>query len=696
MDELMEMSDDSRELDTLEPPQTPETQQRKPEEDSVLASCIFRDEYELAKLNQSADNASFEATIDLLECNRSEKDYDWMSDVFIPDFPSIILTDASNFASQYFQSRDFVEVYLSSSDPQAKLKSQATKELVNNTLNRKELYHYQKYIRARLINSLGGFVWIKCQWEQQINPKIVGSEKVSVNLDVDQYGNPMVDPRVQRPATTMIDRAVMGEDIVFDRFNYEVFDPRNVFSSDEYAYTAQQKKWIIFRFESTYEDLVLDQKRCNYFNLDRVEEMKKPPETDTSKESYNKENKAQKPVSWYNLPLDCLERYGKQWVVVTERKEDGYPKTVVPGIDERGDKKPDAELLECIATVVYSGSSKVLIRLQPQPYRDGHGFAYRPLVRGICYIHPTKDTGLSDGKYGRELQVAINDTFNISNDRVKLATLPTLIGRKYAMQDNSTIYFAPEHVMEVDDPVSDLKEFQIRDNIQGALNQGATLTNKLQQVLSVYPTTMGDIPAIASTTATAIAGAESRANTRANYKSLTVEYTLLTDFYWMIMQMTYQFARKETAVKLMSANWKHFDPNADYTFMPLSQNIEQEYAKANKIKMWQQVLGMIASVPHPDTVKMINYIVSQIAQLMGKEFEEFSGMLLNPNVPSQNALPQNPQAGGMNPDAMSQQNGMTMGGNVPGAPGTDQNQYGGNMSAVEDAARSRAGYGGMQ
>ena len=110
--------------------------------------------------------------------------------------------------------------------------------------------------------------------------------------------------------------------------------------------------------------------------------------------------------------------------------------------------------------------------------------------------------------------------------------------------------------------------------------------------------------------------------------------------------------------------------------------------------MWDQVLGRVVGIEHPDTPKLVNYIVSQIAKLMGKEFEEFSTMLLDPNIPTKNALPQ--ETGGMNPESMNQMNGSVQGGNVPGLPGDVQNQYGGNMSVVEDAARSRMGYGGVQ
>ena len=53
--------------------------------------CKFiHSEFDSAE-NQDDDD-EFESTIDLLECKRTEKDYEWMSDVFLPEYPSIHLT----------------------------------------------------------------------------------------------------------------------------------------------------------------------------------------------------------------------------------------------------------------------------------------------------------------------------------------------------------------------------------------------------------------------------------------------------------------------------------------------------------------------------------------------------------------------------------------------------------------------------
>ena len=148
-----------------------------------------------------------------------------------------------------------------------------------------------------------------------------------------------------------------------------------------------------------------------------------------------------------------------------------------------------------------------------------------------------EDSGSGDGKYSKELQVAIDDTFNVAQDRTMLAALPTFTTDKHAEQDNSEIYFEPGHNIPLTDPTKGIYEFKISSDTTGALQQIGMLTSKMQQVDSVQPPQMGDTGA-ASTTATAFAGAFQATGERSNYKSLTFENTFLTELYWMIQQMT--------------------------------------------------------------------------------------------------------------------------------------------------------------
>jgi hypothetical protein len=584
-----------------------------------LAEIVFQ-EYLTAKTNGDYDMGDFEANLDCLDGKRTEKEYEWMSDISTHDYAAIVYTEASGWANQMFQSRDFVDPILEGDRPEDAKKCQAAKKVINKTLNNREIFHYQKYMRARTLNATASAVHALCWWEKDVEEIDHGTRNISYPMYLDENGQQTdQQTNVVRMGSKKVN--VKQKIIRKDYFNYDIIDPRNIFYSNNYCYTLQDKDWVIIRSEESYETLKSKQKENGYFNLDQLKELNTPTETDTSSETYNKDDQQQKspkPVLKY---FDKLMRFGKSWAVVTDKDSEGYPKKITSGYDELGDLKDGAELVETITEIAYSGSSKVLIRFQPQFCRTKTGRPYRPLLRGLCYIHPVKDVGVNDGKYLRQLQVAVDDTINMSNDRVQLATMPTMIGKRYVMEDNDTVKFQPEHTILVDDPATDLVEVKIRDNIQGALQQVSLLMNKMNQLPAVWATTMGGLPDKASTTATAVAGGESRTNLRQNYKSLTWENTYDLDFYWMMLQMTWQFAEPETAQLLMGDDAQYFDPDPLFNYLPVSSNIEMEQNKAKKIQNWDQFIGRASGMAKvvPEVIPLIAHAFGRICDLQGDE-----------------------------------------------------------------------------
>ena len=648
----------------------------KHEFDEVIEARIIGNlltgEYENAKANRQQDNEDFEVYVDLLDANRPEKEYDWMSDIHLPEFFSHVATQMALDVAQYFKTRDFVEVYIEDEGEEAINAAKATKELINRTLNQKHLYHYFKFVRGKLNNHLSGDVYAHCWWEQKTKKDVIGIKRNVVELPIDVYGDTIIDRETQVPAREILEEEVLGEVPVIDRFNYEILDPRNVFTDNKYVYSLQQKDFVTIRSEKTLQELKQDKEKGGYFNLHLLEEIKTTEETETSRETYNKDDPQNLQDYTDKKVFDILKRYGKYWAVILEKDADGYPIRVKPGIDSHGKPRSDAEFIEMVLVFAKSGSTQHLIAFHATPYLDSNGVPYKPVIRGLCYIHPTKDSGMGDGKYAREISKGIDDTFNVSNDRVMLATLPTMKGSRHAVEDNSTIYFEPQHTIELENP-ADLEEFKISDDIQGALAQIQVLTNKMDQAMAVFPTTMGDLPGKASTTATAVVGAEGKTNNRTNYKSMTFEYTFLIPLYWMIQQMTYTFAKPETGVKLMGNKVSDFNPDMDYTYKPLSQSIESEQSKLAKLRMWDTILSRVIGIQHPDTVHIFNYIFNKICELMGDEYVNFAEAFLGTDV----GITPKGQGGG-SPEGVAYQ-------------GMPSNQYGVQASLGETATREAAG-----
>jgi hypothetical protein len=86
--------------------------QKKKDVDQLLADQVINGEVEIAIQNQDVTNNDFEEFVYLLDSERHQKHYEWMSDIRIPEFASHMLTQSSIDVAQYFQTRDFVEVYL--------------------------------------------------------------------------------------------------------------------------------------------------------------------------------------------------------------------------------------------------------------------------------------------------------------------------------------------------------------------------------------------------------------------------------------------------------------------------------------------------------------------------------------------------------------------------------------------------------
>ena len=605
-----------------------------PSVELYLAHKVAFTEITQAEANMTTDFEDYDGAIDLIENVRADKDYDWMSNIAIPEYASHFLTQAAIDANTYFQTRDFVEVYHQDETPEAETAAEANKNLINRTLNQRYLRHYSKYMRAKLLCNSYKQIVARCWWEQETKTEVIGRvTRMEKSTTQDIYGNPLIYED-QTPMMNTYEEDVEGEVPVVDRFNWDVIDPRNVFFDNTYAYSLQDKEWVTIRIPGgkTLAQLEAEAKDFDYINLEKLREIPPPEYTESYQEADNKRDDWQ--LAGKNYKFDIYERHGLEWCVVEEVNEFGNPTVIKYGYDDNGEVLEDAQLHELILTVAVSGAMAVLIRFTPQKFEDSTGKRYRPIIRGLNYIHPSKDGGIGDAKYSEELQVFINDTVNMSNDRVKLATLPTLKGNKYSLEDNDTVYFAPEHVIELINK-DDLEEFEIKSDISGAAQMLSLGQAMMQQVNAKYPTTMGNTPGMASTTATAVAGAEQRTNARESYRGLTWEYTFLTDLYWMITQMTHQFAMETTALRLFGNEEMllAFRPDYEFFYKPVTGAIETEYSKGNKIKEGISILQMVSQSPNPNAAKVVNLVLVEIFELWGMDKKKYAAALMEESQP---------------------------------------------------------------
>ncbi|HEC64731.1 MAG TPA: hypothetical protein ENI23_05530, partial [bacterium] len=195
-----------------------------------LKNSIIDDEYVIAKSNNKIPDNDYLSYLDMYDCERTEKNYDWMSDVFFPEFFSQMITQSSIEAGLYFKTHDFVEVYIGSEDEIPQKAAKASKDLLNRTLNRRKLYFYQKYMRGVNMKNMVGATYFRCWWEQKIKKGIVGTERKVKDLNVDIFNRTIIDSDFQVPQQEFEDVDVEGDIILEDHFNMDTMDVRDVFT----------------------------------------------------------------------------------------------------------------------------------------------------------------------------------------------------------------------------------------------------------------------------------------------------------------------------------------------------------------------------------------------------------------------------------------------------------------------------------
>jgi hypothetical protein len=562
-----------------------------------------------------------------------------MSDIYMPEFLSQMLTQSAIEAGLYFKTHDFVEVYVGNDDEVSIRAAKVNKDLINHALNRRDLWFYQKYMRAVNMKNICGVAYFRCWWEQETKQEKVGSREVPERVGSDPEGN-----SVER----MVEEDVEMEIILKDQFNFDVVDPRDVFTDTSYAYSLQEKKWVILRFNATIDELEANADTMEYFNLDKLEDTMTPPKVGAKGDKtthHGLDNKTEAPTT----PLKnwtILQRLGKHWVMVKERDEKGNVVDVRCGIDTNGKKKKGAELHEMVITFAVNDYNRVLIGYNPSRCIDAKGNPYRPITRALCYIHPAKDDGMGDGKCLKELQVGINDTINMENDRTKLHTIPIMQGNQHDITDNESLEWKPGAFWQTESG-NVLTEVQVGGDVNGALQQIVMYKNAMQQASGISAETQSKLAA-PTTTATATANQMQRSDTRSNYRTLTMENTALSDLYWFITQMTAQHMKQATAMELLAQDARFFNPYLDYTYKPLSASLNDDASRQAKVQNWISILGYVAN--DPERRAAVDYILGEVASLMGKEYEGFHSKFFADTQappPVEGGGGQQPQGGGV-------------------------------------------------
>jgi len=656
---------------------TPKTKTpKKSKSDSSIPEKIQKelvsymgDELEVAKRNNERVQNDFDDYYNMIHCIRKTKPNEWESDISLPDFVSRLLTQIGNFVSRYFSSRDYVEPDIDSEDPIDIAEAKAAKKLLNMILNDKKNHYYQKIVRILMFTFSSGYGIIKGGYKQKTEEVITRynqRQEYATNEDgeyIAEDNTPFVDPYTQRPMVNVTQEPVYGTNIIEDRPIFDVYPIQNVYPSPEYSYSLHEKEYVIFETDKTLDELNDEKEYNGYFNLNLLDEDKKPEPQKRNEDTSNKDGKSEeisKPVS---PKFKIYERWGKFPCIVKENGEHE------PGLDEHGDFKEDAENIETITTYAKKSENDNI------EYIIGFRLSRhsrRPMARFMCYVDPLKDTGFGDGELVRELQVAGNDNYNLMNYRTKLATTPAFKAKRWAgIEENVRI--TPEKATMLEN-VEDLVEFKIQDDIQGGIFHQGMLTSRMDYAMATSPQTMG-MESERKETATQASIMKGRSDIRIGMKAMNLEFIGFTDFYDMLLNLCNDFMLPQTLQEMIGEDAFAYNPSREDKFKPVSQALETEEGKNFKIKMWDQILGRVVGLAqmNPKAPMAVNFILGQIYELMGGKFKQMRKFLMEDD-PMKNAQYQ----------MMTGGKGQ---GSTPDASGETQNQSGLPQGMIEQQTR---------
>jgi len=600
-------------------------------QDEIISD--LNDDFFIAKQNMDEVNKDFDEYYNMVHCVRENRENDWESQVALPEFVSRLLSQIGNFVEKYFASRDYVETDEDEGDAKTLAQAKVAKDLLNAILNDSQSYYFQKIVRLLMFVWPSGWGVIKGGYEQRVEQYVSGynTKLESMTDDEGNYlaedGSMYEDSNAQKPGFREIEEPVYDIRVVEDRPVFDVYPNQNVYFSPEYAYSLNEKEYVIFENDSmTIDDLEQSAEDNEYFNLDVLAEMHDSNETTgAGNDTWNKDGKLKEIPNPASPKLRILEWWRKYPIVVNERDPDtGLVTDYSPGLDADGNKMDKAELIECKITTAskigISEQTKVLIGFKPSKH------SRRPMAKFLCYIDSLKDTGFGDGELTMQLSSSIDDNFNLSNFRTKLATTPAFKAKRFSGVPDK-IKVSPEEAIMTEN-LDDLMELTISDNIQGAMVQNSMLSSRMDSAMATSAQTMGQSPDRAET-ATQAGIISQRAQTRIGMKSTMLEFVGFTEFYQMLLTLCNDFMLPQTLEKLVGEQAYLYNPGLTTRFRPVSQSLETEESKNFKMKMIDQIMGRVVNFPNPKTPMVLNYLMGMWLEAAGKNFKHFKKFMFS-------------------------------------------------------------------
>ena len=347
-----------------------------------------------------------------------------------------------------------------------------------------------------------------------------------------------------------------------------------------------------------------------YMNLDKLE----PSESQTDGKmqqdhavSKRKDNQQTPPDSDIYTDIEIYEREGV--FPVYKDKKDGQ---WIPCFDKEiiYDGSGNVVFREMICTTV--PSQNVLIRFEPNPYGEKNYIDFH------IFLDPERWNSTGPIEPVKDIQTGINDNINAAFDEIWQNLFAPAIFNKFALWDWDTVQYAPQQRWLVGGNPADAVKWKEPSNITSdAWQKHLLLDNEFNLTSAVTPPMQGMGKEKAATTN--IMNAQLSAS-RLDFIVLMFELTALIPSVQMDVRFSKKFTHPKTFERILGRPHMYSDFTEEvYKYVPAASSVKLEHQKDVETQQDVQLMQITASVPNPNTPKILNYFLKNIYRNRGEE-----------------------------------------------------------------------------
>jgi hypothetical protein len=551
-------------------------------------------------------NDLYDDLYDMLRGERPEKNYDWQSNIVINKVFQVIWTTVPYICQKVFGANPLMAVEGKERTDPAAHQRQDILEFWNtfHPGSPNHIPFYLTMVMWSLRAALNGVGILKKTWHQKLKtttetrstqiPKSISEDGKVIDFEEHKSQKKITEPVEDWPYNIIVN----NRDIVCD---WRLLPGQSI----------RQGRFVTHRDTTDYDALLNSD--INYINLDELD----PNATTTDSQMERDHNRLKakdgledKPDSDIYTDIDIYERVGLY--PIYKEKQDGE---WVACFDKQAFLDGEATFKFMVITIAWD--QNLLIRFEPSPYEeinyvDMHLYLDSERWQSMGQIEPIKD-----------LQTAMSDNINAMFDEIWQNLMPPTVVNKYALWDWDTMQHAPAQKWLVGGNPNDAIKFKEPSDVtRDAWQKHVLFDNEIQLTSAVTTPLQGAAKEKAATTN--IMNAQMSAG-KLDFLVKMVEMTGLIPSAQMDVRFAKKFCHERTFLKILGQTFRYDEWDEEmYKYIPAASSVKLEHQKETEIQQDLQLMQVAASVPNPNSPKILNVLWANI--LRNRNMEKGAAM----------------------------------------------------------------------